>query len=97
MPDLLTTPEAAQYLRVPVEAFLRWARENQVPRIGERYCRWRKVDLDHAIEKVLVRGEQRNRKGRGRVIKFPRRGKGAGDTDARLDRALRDALRRGTP
>lgn len=55
--QLLTTEEAAHYLSVP-ETFLhrdRWVGA-QIPfvRVGKRYIRYRKQDLDHYVESNLM-------------------------------------------
>jgi excisionase family DNA binding protein len=57
MPDVLTAPEAAEYLRTSVDAVKRLARQGRIPgaKIG-RGWRFRKSDLDELfVENVLDR------------------------------------------
>jgi len=57
MPDVLTAPEAADYLRTSVDAVKRLARQGRIPgaKIG-RGWRFRKADLDELFaENVLDR------------------------------------------
>ena len=56
MPDLLTVPEVAEYLRVPVNTLRYWLRKGRIPvrKISHKAVRITRTDLEAFIKKSRV-------------------------------------------